>query len=94
LPLIIDWNHAQGHQESNATTVLLHDAWLNIVADALAKQKLDPHWIGPKTFCIPSKWWSFAINKVWITKQMSEVIQTHINGIPAIKHWKRIFQLF
>jgi len=66
---------------------------LNIEADALAKQKLDPPWIGLQMYQIPGKGWSFSIQKSQITKQMLEVICTHINRLQAIKHWKTKFQL-
>jgi len=61
---------------------------LNIEADALAKQKLDPPWIGLQMYQIPGKGWSFSIHKSRITKQTLEVICTHINRLQAIKHWK------
>jgi len=75
------------------TTVLMRDAWLNIEANALAKQKLDPLWVSLQTYCIPSKGWSLSINQSWITKQMLDAIWTHVNGLPAIKHWQTKFHL-
>jgi len=43
----IKWNYVRGHQDSKKTMVLMQDVWLSIEVNALAKQKLDPLWVGP-----------------------------------------------
>jgi len=73
--------------------VLMNDAWLNIKANELAKQKLDPWWEGPRTYRLLGEGWLCTIHQDHITKNLSEGIHTHINGLPAQKHWKKKFKV-
>jgi len=49
----IKWHHVCGHQDDYTITVLTQDTWLNIEADGLAENKLDPKWCGPNNYQIP-----------------------------------------
>jgi len=89
----IDWSHVKGHQDGKLITILSQDAWLNIEADLLAKDKVDPVYTGPTTYQLPGEGWICYIGTKQIVKQFMNTIHVHVNGLPAKKYWKTKFCL-
>ncbi len=87
------WCHVKGHQDGNTPTALTRDTWLNIKADLLAKNAVNPQYIGPKEYRIPGEGWICYIGQKRIVKQLVETLQNHINVAPVDKHWKQKFQI-
>jgi len=48
----------KGHQDTGYPTVLTRDAWLNIKADLLAKNKLAQPFVSPARYRLPGNPWS------------------------------------
>jgi len=57
LGVLIEWIHVKGHQDGKLITVLTRDMWLNIEADLLTKDKVDPTYTGPATYHLPGEGW-------------------------------------
>jgi len=52
----------RGHQDNGIPTVLTRDAWLNVEADWLAKQKLTTPHTGPAFYSLPGNHWSCYVS--------------------------------
>jgi len=48
----------KGHQDMGYPTALTRDAWLNVKANLLAKNKLSKPYAGPVQYCLPGNPWS------------------------------------
>jgi len=90
-PYQLEWAHVKGQQDGKMITALHRDAWLNIEADALAQKYLDntKQEVGPLTYRIPGSQWVCYIKQQCVVKQLSECLWEQINGLEAIKYWKR-----
>jgi len=68
--------------------VLTRDAWLNVEADLLAKQKLSTPYTGPVRYRIPGNPWSCYTGTNRVVKQLSAMLRQHINGQAALAYWE------
>jgi len=64
----------KGHQDSHATMVLEHDAWLNIEADQLAHQYLlsTESLSGPLQYMLPGSQWVCLGSRSQMVKQLQD----------------------
>jgi len=68
-------------------TVLTRDAWLNVEADALAKQKTTHPHTGPLAYKLPGYPWGCYQGSHWIMKQLGPTLWKFINGSDTLKYW-------
>jgi len=89
LSIQIEWCHVKGHQDGVTPTILAHDAWLNIEADLLAKETVNPSYHGPIHYWLLGEGWICYIGQQCTVKQLAEKIQVHVNGLLADIYWKK-----
>jgi len=82
-----------GHQDNGQLTVLTRDAWLNVEADSLVKQKVTQPNIGPKYYKLPSNLWSCYIGTDQIVKQFTITLHSFIHGKEAFDYWTKCKQM-
>ncbi len=85
----IQLNFVRGHQYKGIPTVLTRDAWLNIEADKLAKQKLASPHTGLTFYFLPGNLWSCYVGKVRMVKQLHQSLQKTINGQDMLQYWEQ-----
>jgi len=78
-----------GHQDTRQPMVLTQDAWLNIKADLLAKDKVSVSFMGPSHFKLPSNSWGCYMGNQCIVTQMQSSIQKSINGKATLSYWEK-----
>jgi len=79
----------RGHQDSEFPTVLSWDAWLNVEADALAKQKTSRSHSGPSRYVLPGYPWSCYQDNRQVVKQLGSSLRTFINGHTTLQYWSQ-----
>ncbi len=83
----------RGHQDNGQPTVLTRDAWLNVEADHLVKQKnTQPH-IGPRYYKLPGNPWSCYIGNKHVVKQFTATLRDYIHGKEALDYWTKRKQM-
>jgi len=78
-----------GHQDSGLPTVLAHNAWLNIEADALAKVTVSIPFTGPTCYKLPGNAWACYVDNCRIIKQFDSSLRNFINGQELKKYWEK-----
>jgi len=78
-----------GHQDNRHPTVLSRDAWLNVEADVLAKQKVETPHMGPAYYKLPRNLWGCYIGTQCIVKQFNITLQTFVNGNNTMNYWAK-----
>jgi len=79
----------RGHQDNSIPTVLTRDAWLNIKADRLAKQKLTTPYTGPVFYSLPGNPWSCYVGNDRVVKQFQPQLRKFINGQDTLQYWEK-----
>jgi len=79
----------RGHQDNGHPTVLARDAWLNVEADLLAKQRVATNHTGPQLYSLPGNPWSCYIGTRRVVKQLVSTLRTFINGKDALHYWEQ-----
>jgi len=79
----------RGHQDTRIPMVLAQDAWLNIEADALAKDKASTPHVGPECYKLPGNAWVCYADNRHLLKQFDESLRTHINGQELQCYWEK-----
>jgi len=78
----------KGHQDTSYPTVLTRDAWLNVEADLLAKNKLVKPYAGPVRYRLPGNPWSCYMGQTRVVKQLTAMLRHHINGQAMLTYWE------
>jgi len=81
-----------GHQDSKYPTVLSHDAWLNVEADALAKSKTATPHVGPYSYKLPGYPWGCYLDHRQVVKQLSQSLWTWVNSQTTLQYWAQCKQ--
>jgi len=89
----IDLIFVQGHQDNGQPTVLSRDAWLNVEADGLVKDKVAKAWVAPTYFKLLGNSWGCYMGTLRIVKQFDTTLQMWINGKETQEYWKKCTQL-
>jgi len=96
--LLITWRYKidlvfiQGHQDNGQPTVLSRDAWLNVGADSLVKNKV-ASWAVPTHFKLLGNSWGCYVGPTRIVKQFNKTLQIWINGKETQEYWEKQTQL-
>jgi len=85
----IDLQFVRGHQDQGHPTVLTRDAWLNVEADLLAKQRVITKHIGPLVYSLPGNLWSCYTGNFQVVKQLPQTLRTFINGKGMLHYWEQ-----
>jgi len=86
---MIQLKFVRGHQDNSILTALTRDAWLNIEANKLAKQKLTSPHTRPILYKLLGNPWSCYVGTVCIVKQLHQSLQKTINGQDTIQYWEQ-----
>jgi len=77
------------HQDSGIPMVLAWDAWLNIEADVLAKDKASTPHLGPACYKLPGNAWACYAGNCRIVKQFDGSLQSYINRQESWRYWEK-----
>jgi len=77
------------HQDNGIPTALTRDAWLNIEANTLAKQKLTSTHTRPILYKLPGNPWSCYVGMERVVKQLHQSLQKTINRQEMIHYWEQ-----
>jgi len=82
IKLVFIW----GHQDTGVSMVLARDAWLNIEADELAKQKASVSFNGPAYYKLPGNPWGCYLGTQCIVNKFNSSICTFVNGQESLEY--------